>query len=796
MITIGLCSGGRFVVGSVITVLVAHGASGQCTTTITTFPYTEGFETAATWTSGGTNADWAWGTPAHPNINSAASGARAWCVGGLSGSFYSNGQQSWLETPCFDLSGLAYPWINFRIWWETEANYDGVGLQYSPNGGITWLNVGAFNDPADCHTTNWFSSQNITALNLASPRSGWSGTVTTGGCASGGGSNGYVIAAHCLTDLPTADPVKFRFIFGAGTVCNTFDGAAIDEVYIGEAPPLDPAFTYTCAGNSVNFIATGMLGCVQQGTWNFGDPASGAANTATGASASHAFTSAGTYSVSFTMVGSCSAPVTIQRTVIIGSLNLEVTDVGCEPNTGAITAIVAGTMGGITYDWSPGGASTQTITGLAPGMYTVLVQATDMCPMQATATVGTDAATITATAAHTDVSCNGIANGTATVVPTGGSGVYTYLWSPVGGNSSAAVDLPPGAYTCTIDDDAGCSTEVSVTIMEPDQLVVTAAAGPAICAGQSATLQATATGGIGALNYAWTPEGPVVSPISTTTYSVVATDANGCLSDAAQTTVTVTASFQPTFTWDMDEGCEPLCVTFADESAVAGTRSWSFGDGGVAGDEAAPMHCFNTAGVFDVALSIVTNDGCAGVWSMNDLITVTAVPRAEPVASPVVVMIDDPTFHFMNRGGGATSHLWSFGDPAGATSAEATPAFTYPDVGCYTVTLNVSNEQGCADEGVLLVCVEDEFALYAPNTFTADDDGINDVFNVRTTVNDPLAFFLAIYDRWGRAVYTTTDAHKGWDGSGIPMGVYVWQASIRDREGDLQHRMGHVTLLR
>lgn len=788
--------GSNFGLLPVVAVLLAQGAQAQCITTISTFPYTEGFEAAAAWTTGGTNNDWAWGSPAHPTINGAADGANAWCVGGLTGSFYSNGQQSWLETPCFDLAGLAFPWVSFKIWWETEYNYDGVGLQYSPNGGTTWLNVGAFNDPTDCHTANWFNSQNITALNLASPRSGWSGTTTTGGCASGGGSNGYVTAAHCLIDLPTAAPVKFRFIFGAGTICNTFDGVAIDEVYIGEAPPLDPAFNYTCAGNSLNFSATGLPGCVQNGTWTFGDPASGAANTSTGASASHAYPGPGEYTISFTMTSSCSAPVTVQRTVIIAGLDLEVTDVGCLPNTGAITANVTGTTGPFTFDWSPGTADTQTITGLAPGQYTVLVQATDMCPIQASATVGTDAATITATAAHADITCNGAANGTATVVASGGSGTYTYLWSPTGGAMATASGLDAGTYTCTIDDDAGCSAEVNVTIIEPDAVVVTADAGPAICAGQSATLQATATGGTGVITYAWTPDGPVVSPAATTTYSVVATDANGCASDAVQVTVSVTASFQPVFTWDMDEGCEPLCVTFTDESVVAGTRSWSFGDGGVAGDEAAPMHCFNTAGVFDVALSIVTDDGCAGVWSMDDLITVTAVPRAEPVASPVVVMIDDPTFHFMNSGDGATSHLWSFGDPTGATSVEASPAFTYPEVGCYTVTLLVSNDQGCADDGTVLVCVEDEFALYAPNTFTADDDGINDVFNVRTTVIDPLAFSLAIYDRWGRAVYTTTDAHKGWDGSGIPMGVYVWQASIRDREGDLQQRMGHVTLLR
>lgn len=780
----------------VLALLQACPAKAQCTTTITTFPYTEGFEGGAAWTSGGANADWAWGSPVHPTIDHAASGTNAWCVGGLSGSFYSNGQQSWVESPCFDLSGLAYPWLSFRIWWETEYNYDGVGLQYSPNGGTTWINVGAFNDPADCHTTNWFNSQNITALNLASPRSGWSGTSTTGGCASGGGSNGWVTAAHCLTDLPTATPVKFRFIFGAGTVCNTFDGVAIDEFHIGEAPPLDPAFVHTCSGNTVNFNATGMAGCVEQGTWSFGDPASGAANTATGATAAHTYPGPGTYTVSFTMSSSCSAPVTVQHAVTIAELDLEVTDVGCVPNTGAITAAVTGAPVGLTFDWSPGGADTQTITGLAPGSYTVLVQAPGMCPLQASATVGTDAATITASVAHTDISCQGAADGTASVSASGGSGVYTYVWSPSGGTAAIASGLAAGPYTCTIADDAGCSTEVNVTILEPTDVVATADPGAAVCAGQSTTLVGAAVGGTGPYTYAWSPAGPVVSPFTTTTYTLIATDANGCTSDPVQTTVTVTAAFQPDLLWDVNEGCAPLCVTFTDASPVAGTRSWTFGDGGTAGDMSSPTYCYPTAGAFDVTLSIVTAEGCSASRTVDDLITVHPTPHADPGASPVVAMIDDPTFHFTDRGAGATAYTWSFGDPTGATSTLPAPAFSYPEVGCFTVTLTTSNDHGCVDTATLNVCVEDEFALFAPNGFSPNGDGINDVFNVRTTVSDPKAFSLVIHDRWGRVVYTTHDPHQGWDGSEVPLGVYIWQVSIDDRTGDHQQRTGHVTLLR
>lgn len=84
----------------------------QC---VTTFPYSENFEAAPAWTVAGVNSDWAWGTPAHPILNSAGGGTKSWCVGGLTGSFYNFSQQSTLTSPCFNFSTLSYPWISLKI---------------------------------------------------------------------------------------------------------------------------------------------------------------------------------------------------------------------------------------------------------------------------------------------------------------------------------------------------------------------------------------------------------------------------------------------------------------------------------------------------------------------------------------------------------------------------------------------------------------------------------------------------------------------------------------------------------
>jgi hypothetical protein len=104
-------------------------SKAQCPIGINSFPFIEGFETTnGGWVSGGTGNDWAWGTPAKPVISGAGGGTRSWVVGGLTGSSYTNGEASWLQSPCFDFTNLQYPYIEFKVFWEMEQQFDGASL--------------------------------------------------------------------------------------------------------------------------------------------------------------------------------------------------------------------------------------------------------------------------------------------------------------------------------------------------------------------------------------------------------------------------------------------------------------------------------------------------------------------------------------------------------------------------------------------------------------------------------------------------------------------------------------------
>ena len=774
--------------------------SGQCTSTIATFPYQEGFETVPAWTSGGTGNDWAWGTPAHTNINGAGSGNRAWCVGGLTGSFYTYGQQSWIEGPCFNFSGVDNPWISFKIFWECERVYDGLAVQYSLNAGTTWTLLGEYDGPQDCLNANWYNTASITNLNLVNPKNGWSGRIgaTQGSCSGGAGSEGWLTASQCMPELAGASSVKFRFAFGSGTQCNDYDGIAIDDIFIGEAPANSASFTYACDGNEVSFTNTAPL-CPTSYAWDFGDPASGAGNTSSLADPTHTFSVPGTYFVTLTVSGPCNAPSTTTVQISVLAVEFITTDPECGASDGSIIALVEGTSSPLTIIWSPGGQNTAALTNIPGGVYGVTITATNACTLDTTVSLGTSTSPITLTGTSSPTLCTGAATGEATVTVTGGTAPYSYAWSPTGGDEAVADGLPAGTYTCTVTDAALCTASTTVTIVDVPPLSVVAPNDTTVCPGDALLPDPEAVGGTPAYTFTWSPEEPVAAPAITTTYTVVAVDQNGCISPPDDYIVTVGEGVLPVFTWTDSTGCAPHCVTFTDLTVGDGERVWDLGDGTTA-EGVSVTHCYAEAGSYSVTLTVQSGSVCDGALTVPDLVHAWPLPQASFETTPTFATLADATFRFRNTSSLASSYLWSFGEGTDSTSSALNAEFMYSDVGCYEVGLLITSDAGCSDSTSLLVCVEDEFAAYVPNAFTPNGDGFNDLFGVLTTVGAPRSFELDVFDRWGRIVFAATDQLQLWDGTvngtPLPPEVFAWRLRMIDTEGETQERLGHVTLVR
>lgn len=775
---------------------VVHVLRAQCGAVVDVYPYVEDFENAPAWTSGGTASDWEWGIPAKPLITAAGQGLRSWCVGGLSGTSYADGQQSWLESPCFDLSPLQYPWISFLLFWETERAYDGLSFQYSLDEGATWTNLGSHAGQQDCLNANWFNTANIVGLNLAQPRQGWSGRIgpTVGNCGGGQGSGTWVTASQCLTAVAGESRVKFRFVFGAGTICNAYDGIGVDEVWIGEAPPNAAGFVFTCNGTTVEFQDSAP-GCPGDRSWDFGDPASGADNTASGLTVSHTFSSAGDHTVTLTVSGPCNAPSTTHRTIHVPDPQFVVDPPGCT-TSGSISVLLADVPPGITYTWDPGGPGASQLDGIGPGTYVLTVDGPDICRFQESFELFPPN-DLTATTTVVPVLCAGELNGSVTLDVAGGIPDYTYSWSPAGGDSATAPDLPAGTYTCTVTDEGGCVLEVTATVPEPAPLELVPQADVGSCPGDTLLLTAIAVGGTAPYTYVWSPMGPVVSPTVSTGYTVSVIDANGCADVSESVSVTVFPVAVPLLMVDEPIGCAPHCVRLSSSGIPQGAAvQWSLGDGSVVPDALQLDHCYAGEGTFIVTLTTTDAEGCQGAADTEVVSWPAPVPVLVP--DPLVATIDDPVIDFQDASIGTVSWQWSFGD--GGMSMERTPAHRYSSVGCFPVSLLVTDANGCTGDATAEVCVEDAMALWVPNAFTPDADGHNDVFGVVTTLASTDHFALAVFDRWGNRVFMTNSLGSSWDGTanGLPLpdGVYGWSLELQDRTGTLHHARGHVTLLR
>jgi hypothetical protein len=290
----------------------------------------------------------------------------------------------------------------------------------------------------------------------------------------------------------------------------------------------------TCAGISDGTAsvmpATGGTGAKTY-NWTPGNPPGDGTVAITGLSAN-------TYTCTATDMNGCTKSTSVvitSPTAVTGSASTNsVTCFG--GSNGSATVTATGGSGTFTYAWSPSGGTAATATGLIAGSYTCTVTDGSICSTNVFVNIAEPAAAVTATATANIVSCFGGNNGSASVTAAGGTGMYSYNWSPSGGTSATAVSLSAGSYTCTVMDANMCSTDVNVSITEPAAAVTaTATANNVSCfGGNNGSASVTAAGGTGMYSYAWSPSGGTAAAatgLSAGSYTCMVMDANMCSTD-------------------------------------------------------------------------------------------------------------------------------------------------------------------------------------------------------------------------------------------------------------------------
>ncbi len=213
---------------------------------------------------------------------------------------------------------------------------------------------------------------------------------------------------------------------------------------------------------------------------------------------------------------------------------------------GQCTGIAAATSSGgtppYTYSWNPAVGNTDTVKGLCAGTYYVTVKDAANNTVIDSVTI-TQPSAIAAVTSSTPTTC-GNSIGSATVTVSGGTGSYTYAWSPSGQTTPTATGLASGTYTVTITDQNNCAVTKTVIIGSSNALMASATNTPTGCAVNNGTATAIPANGTGPYTFLWNngQTTATATGLGAGTYTVTITDANGCM---ATTTVTVTITPGP-----------------------------------------------------------------------------------------------------------------------------------------------------------------------------------------------------------------------------------------------------------
>jgi len=232
-----------------------------------------------------------------------------------------------------------------------------------------------------------------------------------------------------------------------------------------------------------------------------------------------------------------------------------------------------------TYSWSPSSQTTQTVTGLSAGTYTVTV--TDHGGCTATETAIVKQPQTLSVIAYQGQSVHCYAGATLSIQTTipGGTSPYTYSWTPGGSTNSSISGITGGSYTVTVTDNCGATASASATATQPSALSVSPnVTDNVLCYGGSdGSVSSSGSGGTAPYSYSWSGGGTNSTKTGLTagTYTITVTDANGCTATA---TATIT---QPT---ELTAGLTSRC--FLGEGTLTSnpsggtspyTYSWSTG---------------------------------------------------------------------------------------------------------------------------------------------------------------------------------------------------------------------------
>lgn len=528
----------------------------------------------------------------------------------------------------------------------------------------------------------------LSATSVSTPTSCFSGNDGTLSVTPIGG-----IAPYTYFWLPNGQTTSSITGLNAGNYSVTVTDAngctnTINDV-VSEPTPLvisSSSTNVSCFSGSNGSISTSVTGGTAPYTYSW-LPSGGTNALATGLSI-------GNYTVTVIDGNGCvstNSTTITQPTPLVGSAT-STNETCTNSNNGTATILASGGTAPYSYAWSPTGGVNASATGLTAGNYVGTITDNLGCQTNVSVLI-TEPPLLTLTTSQSNVSCFGSSNGTATVIPSGGTPNYSFLWSPSGSTSTIATNLLPGSHSVTATDNNGCQSLISVIITQPALLTAALTTVPTSCfGGNDGSATATVSGGTSPFTYLWMPgniTNQTATNLSAGTYTFTVTDINGCVF-----TNTVNVNEPPQLV--LNSGAIGSTCGFSNGIAFVNVTS-----GGVA-----PFNYLwsPSGGTADTAFNLNSGTYTVVVTDANGCSN-SATSNVNGSTSPLIIFAsstnvscnagnDGATTISVSGGVGPFTYFW-------APSGNTTPSVTNLSAGVHTVTVTGAN--GCASSATTTI---------------------------------------------------------------------------------------------
>jgi len=428
----------------------------------------------------------------------------------------------------------------------------------------------------------------------------------------------------------------------------------------------------------------------------------------------------GNYIVTVTDANGCivTANVTIaEPPVLTASIN-QFNNVSCFGfNNGTATVTPAGGTPNYTYSWNTVPVqTTQTATGMPPGNYIVTVTDANGCTATANIIITEPTAIVLNTSA-TPAIC-GQQIGTATVNASGGTGSYTYSWNsnPVQ-TTPTATSLATGSYTVTVTDSNGCVATANVFVPFSNSFSINSyIINHVSCfGGNNGAAGVSLNGGTAPFTYLWSSGGTssTENNLPAGIYNITVTDSAGCI-DSAVIVITEPPILSVSINPNNIDVCLGDTISLSAQ-ATGGTGAYVYLWNPSSQNTASIQFTASNSGQYSV--TVTDANGCTD--NAVAFITVNPLPIADfsvdtsNGCAPVCVNFLSVTT--------SDTYSWSFGDSGNGNGFM--PYYCYTKAGTYSVTLMVTDSNGCKSsitKANLITVYPVPIADFYPSPFRTD----------------------------------------------------------------------------